>query len=567
MEDLRTGSKFAKGQEKLRLMTTRESSHKNDRKTMAYFLCLVLCTTLLFLAGLDKRHLWNPDEPRVAGIAAEMARSGNMVVPMLNGQPFLEKPPLYFWGASIAFDLLGEKTYTARIPSAMAAIFGTALVFFLALSTGSSNLTPFLCGFILATSAEYWEIGRKSMIDMMLCLFITSAMACFFHFRRSLSKRILWYLGFILSLSCAVMTKGIVGLAIPVCALTAFLLLEKDFSFRDWGLLSLACALCLIPAAVWIWFLYNNLGRDAVYEVVWTNNFGRFTGSHDSHINPFYYYIINFPVLFLPWSLFLPIAMVHHIREIRKQNEEDHSLFFLCWLGIPFLLLSVSAAKRGIYMLPLYPAAALLVGTALGRFLGEGENTKKWFSVPTSILAWITILLPLVFCGITIYFKRPFLVCLLASFPGLCLGIWAYHRRINEDIRGFFKIVMAALVVLFLTFGITISQIFNQFKSYEPLFYSCEKLISEGAQISLFKPTEAQRGAAVFYLGRTFPVLEEKEDLKSFLCSAKSAAAIAQKNKVENLEYIDMFQSFNIGHRTIVLVRDKGTSLKDFHIQ
>ena len=94
------------------------------QKTLVYFLPLVVCATLLFLVGLEYRHLWGSDEPRVAGIAAEMGRSGDLVVPRLNGEPFLEKPPLYFWAVSTTFNLLGENTYTARLPSALAAICG-----------------------------------------------------------------------------------------------------------------------------------------------------------------------------------------------------------------------------------------------------------------------------------------------------------------------------------------------------------------------------------------------------------------------------------------------------------
>ena len=362
--------------------------------------------------------------------------------------------------------------------------------------------------------------------------------------------------GFVLSLSCAVMTKGLVGLAIPLSALSVWLLIEKSFSLRAWGLLSIGSVLCLIPVAIWIWFLYNSLGWDAVYEVAWTNNFARFTGTHQSHIKPFYFYIIRFPKNFFPWVLFLPLAFIFHLRKVREWNMHSSSLFFVAWLGIPFILLSLSAGKRDLYLLPLYPAAALFVGTAVGSMLEDGKTPTKWFSAPSAILAGVIILVSLSFGGISIYFKQPFSAWLLVSLPGLFLGIWVCKQLTGKDLSGFFKVLVAALVVLYLTFDIGISPLSNQKNSYEPLFNHLETLRSEGAQISLFKPSERIRGAAVFYTKRTIPVIKEEKSLKNFLRSEKRAVAISRNTKVQGIEGIKIFKNFNIDRRTIVLVRD-----------
>ena len=533
-----------------------QKNPKSSQSVWRYFLSLVLCAILLYLVGLEYRHLWGSDEPRVAGIAAEMGRSGDMIVPRLNGEPFLEKPPLYFWAASTVFILFGENTYTARLPSALAAICGVALVFFLARSMGFSALTAFISAFILATSTGYWGIGRKCIIDMMLCLFTTCAVVCFFQARRSLQRKMLWSTGFVLSLSCAVMTKGLVGLAIPLSALSVWLLLEKDFSLKAWGLLSMGSLLCLIPVGIWIWLIYNTLGWDAVYEVAWTNNFGRFTGTHHSHIRPFFFYLIRFPKNFFPWVLFLPLALIFHLRKIREWNMPNSSLFFVAWLGIPFILLSLSAGKRDLYLLPLYPAAALLVGTAFGSMLEDRKTSTKWFSVPSAILAGAIILVSLSFCGIAIYFKQPFFICLLVSLPGLCLGAWTCRQLTKKNMPGFFRILVAALVVLYLTFDIGISPLSNQKNSYEPLFNHLETLRSEGAQISLFRPAERIRGAAVFYTKRTLPVIKEEKLLKDLLHSKKRAVAISRNTEVQGIEGIKILKNFDIDRRTIVIVKD-----------
>jgi len=545
------------------LQTVHVPDDNNLKKTRTYFFYLMLCAGLIFLAGLGSRHLWNPDEPREAGIIAEMGRTGDRLVPRLNGEPFLEKPPLYYWVASSVFNLLKENSYTARLPSALAAILGVALVFFLARSMGFSAFSAFMAGFVLATSAEYWSLGRRCLIDMMLCLFTTGAVVFFYKAVKDLPKRFLWYIAFVISLSCAVLTKGLVGIAVPISALFVWLVIEKRFDLKAWAFLLTGAVLCFIPFAIWLWLLYNRLGWDAIYEVVWTNNFGRFSGSHNSHINPFYYYIVNAPVHFLPWVLFLPMALVYHIREIQKKTTQFSSLFFMVWFIVPFLLLSISEGKRGIYLLPLYPAAALFVGTAVGRFIENEISPTKLFSIPAYILSWIIMAVSFGFCVVGLYYKQPFLICMIISVPGLFLGIWAYQRLNRKDIFGFFKITIAALIVLFISFDTKITPIFNRFKSYEPLFDYCKKIAVEGSEIRLFDPKESYSGAAVFYMGRNIPVIDNKESLKNFLHSGNNTVAICRGEIIKEVEHIDVVQTFHIGHRVVVLVRGKDFLSKD----
>ena len=158
------------------------------KKTSTTFIVLFFFTCLLFLVGLGRRHLWNADEPRVAGITAEMARSGDFITPRLNGRAFLEKPPLYFWASSLAFRLLGESTYTARLISALAAIGGVLIVFVLARAMKMSLTGAFMSGFVLATSTQYWSYGRYCLTDMTLTFFITASIACFYQITHSQTR-------------------------------------------------------------------------------------------------------------------------------------------------------------------------------------------------------------------------------------------------------------------------------------------------------------------------------------------------------------------------------------------
>ena len=524
-----------------------------------HFIWLLLFTSALFLTGLTERHLWDADEPREAGITAEMARSGDYVVPRLNGQAFLEKPPLYYWIGSAVFKLFGENTRSTRIPSALAAIGGVVIVFILGRKMGFSHLSAFVSALALATSAEYWSLGRRCVLDMMLCLFTTAAMLCFFETVRLPKFRILWFAGYTLSLACAVLTKGLVGLVIPLSALTVWLVLSRKFSLRPWFLLFLGWALCLVSGAVWVWLLCGQLGREPVYKAVLANNFGRFTGAYAEHVEPFYYYLLKFPGQFFPWVLFLPMACVFHMREMRRRGKENSSAFIHVWFVVPFLLLSISAGKRGLYLLPLYPAAALFVGEAIGNVLEGKQPATEWFRIPAGIVAWAATLTSLGFLVISIYFKKPVIAWPLVSIPGFCLGLYAYRQLAANKLREYLKAIAPALLVVYLTFDIAIAPISNAKKSYEPLFQFCRSLRSEGVDIGLVRPKERMMGAAVFYLGSRVPVLSEEREAADFLSLRAKTAAIANKEFLKDLGDIDILYESRISHDDMVVVGHRET--------
>ena len=531
----------------------------DNRLAGSLFLSLVVLASIIFLVGLGRRHLWS-GETREAGIMAEMARSKDFVVPRLNGQPFLEKPPLYYWIASPVLRLLGENTYSAKIPSALAAIGGVVLIFILGQKMGFSPSTAFLSAWVLATSAEYWSLGRQCMIDMTLCLFITGAMLCFFQASRDATNGILWRAGFVLSLACAVMTKGLVGLAIPLSALTVWLLAKKKFSFRAWFVLAFGAVLCLVPVAIWIYLLCRQLGGNMVYKAMLANNFGRFTGGYPEHVGPFYYYLMKFPPQFLPWVLFLPMACIFHFREIRRQGKESPSLFILAWFVVPFLLLCISAGKRTVYLLPLYPAAALFVGQAIGAVLEGRENPTSWFRIPVGILVWTVILAPLGFICVYIYFKQPFTGWLLLCVLGLCMGIWAQRRLSKENLKGFLALLAPALLAVYLAFDTSIAPIFNEKNSVEPVFKYCRSLKSEGIRIAIVHPKEHLSGAAVFYLGSCVPALADKDDIETFLISDPNTAVVAHDTQLQNLSDVEILKSFRIDDDRIVVAAHKAVN-------
>lgn len=307
-----------------------------------------------------------------------------------------------------------------------------------------------------------------------------------------------------ISLALGVLTKGLVGLAIPASAILFWLILEKDFSLRSWGLFIGGSVLCFTPTVLWALALCDDLGKAKVYEIMIANNIGRFTGGHAEHVEPFYYYFVKFPGQFMPWSLFLPLVFIFCHKTVRLSEKKNPTLFLLCWLVVPFLLLSASSGKRGIYLMPLYPAAAMLVGQAIAGVLEKREATNC-FSTPAFILAAMVVLAPIGFVTLSIYYKQPIGMWPVVLIPGLILGVWALVNYMKENFVKFFAFLAVAMLVMFITYGAVIEPIYNDAESSEPLMEYCSKLKDKGNEIALGWPKERLSGAAVFYLKDTVP--------------------------------------------------------------
>jgi 4-amino-4-deoxy-L-arabinose transferase-like glycosyltransferase len=422
---------------------------------------------------------------------------------------------------------------------------------------GFSPRGAFLSGFVLATSPRYWILARRCISDMTLCFFITCAMTFYFEARRDpQNTKVFYFLLFVLSLSCAFMSKGLVGLAIPLASLAAWRVLTTKPSLQDFMLLFAGGVLCLLPFVIWLLYLYGALGGDAVYQMVWTQNFGRFTGDFAAHLKPFYFYVTVFPVQFLPWTLFLPLGVMQHLSGIPAGNKDNHSRFVFSWFIGTFILLSLSASKRGIYLIPLYPAAALLVGTTLGAILEGKSAPGRQYRIAFLILLALTVFAGPGFFGMGIYFKQPFVTYALLSLLVFCPALWAVLRFRKGDTAGSLKITLAALGLSFIVVGWWSYPLFTRDDSFTPLFQKCDQLQAEGFRISLYEPRETLRGAAVFYLKKCMPELYGEQKLREFLDTEEKGVLLCEKKRIKNnAGQFDVGETFKVSRRKYVLVK------------
>jgi len=322
------------------------------------FVLILLCSSTLFvnLGGWD---LWTPDEPRYAEVAKEMVRTGNYLVPHLGAEVYPKKPPLLFWIIAVLSKPLGEVTATsARLPSALAAL-GIILLTYLLGQMLYNSSTGIMAGYILLTANEFFRFAHRVNIDMTLTLWTTLAFFLFYCGYSKKNHQQRYYLSSYLFMGLGVLTKGPIAFLVPMISISLFLIVRGEYKkFREIAIVR-GSFIVLVVVSLWLIPACVLGGGDYTLNILIRQNFGIIVHSF-SHRAPFYFYLIHFPKDFLPWTFFIPSAVLY-FWEIKKRGETADIQFPLLWFVGPFIFLSLISSKRNIYLLPLYPAAALII--------------------------------------------------------------------------------------------------------------------------------------------------------------------------------------------------------------
>jgi 4-amino-4-deoxy-L-arabinose transferase-like glycosyltransferase len=317
------------------------------------------CVILLFF-GLSELPFYTRGEPREGLVVWEMYRSGNWILPAVNGDYIPFKPPLFHWLALLVSYLFGRvDELTLRLPSALLATVGVLVIYRVAARLWG-QIAGIVAGLVLITCAAWWRAGTDTQVDMTLAFFISAACLYFDFLYHERDFGLLKALGLPLLLGLATLAKGPLGLVLPGIIFFIFLALRRDLAFIQKlhpltsGIIFLAIAGSWYAAALW------QGGPSFFLRQIVDENFRTAAGTY-GHYQPIYYYLPVFLENTLPWSFFIPcIALFLYQR--RRRLEQERLLFPIVWLISVLIFFSASLGKRGVYILPLYPAFALLLG-------------------------------------------------------------------------------------------------------------------------------------------------------------------------------------------------------------
>lgn len=407
LDDVKLEDKFANLGKKL-------IEFKNSHPELCCLLLLAIACLFFLFFGIGSYPLIDVDETRYAVMSRDMLNSFNWNDLMLNYQPFLEKPPLYFWIVSASIKFFGQFTpFAVRFPIALLSSLLVFFTYFFGKKVISRKF-GMLSALTLLTSVFFLVLSHVAIIDMVLTVFITSAIYCGFltHFCQEKNKKYLWWY-FYLFVGLGFLAKGILAFVIPLAIIFIYNFITKTVKdiFKPINLLP-GLVVFLLVATPWHLIMYKQYGFEFIKQYFLIHHFGRFMGSeYIGRERPLLYFVPVFLVGFLPWTFIFFAFIYDGCKKLKvkfqlaegtvkdklaaifkvETNEQKLILFASIYFAVVFILFSTASTKLPTYILPLFPAAALLTGYYWWISDEKGENKKPIYNL-TILFATIFVL-------------------------------------------------------------------------------------------------------------------------------------------------------------------------------
>ena len=351
--------------------------------------------------------LVGPDEPRYAQVAREMFARGDWITPTLGGFNWFEKPALLYWLQIGSYNLFGVSEFAARFGSA---VFGLGTIFslwILGRHIDASNTVQqvsdqfaYWLTLIAASTVGIIAFAHGASFDIILTFPVTAALVSFYIYYSE--ERLLPLLSFYFFIGLALLAKGLVGFVFPMLIVGAYYLLSWKrpnpvfVVSVFWG-----TVVSVVVASVWYLPMYLTHGFDFIDQFFIQHHFQRYTSNKYFHPQPFHFFFWVLPLMTIPWMPFFLAALwqlfSRHLKRekpvsARTAVPASLRIFCLCWIAVPLIFFSFSGSKLPGYILPVVPAAVILIAA----YVFEDILRRSWGPAVVRTVAGATFVLVLV---------------------------------------------------------------------------------------------------------------------------------------------------------------------------
>ncbi len=485
--------------------------------------------------------LWDANEAFYVEGPREMQEAGDWLTPRFNFAEKLNKPILPYWLVLLSFHVFGVSEWAERVVILASSVATVLVTYWLGLLLFDRRIA--LWGaLIVATSPKVIMVARRSLIDALLTAMIATAIYGLFSgwHRRNRAHLVLGYA----ALGAGVLTKGLIGMILPAGAFASYLLLTRRVAALRHLRLGLGALISLGIAAPWFAVMTWREGRDYLRSFFIGEHVSRYLhGTHGAR-RPFWYYLPTLLGEFAPWSFFLPLAIVVAWRSVRS-NRCDHEgesssplsrrdglAFLIAWFLFGFAFFSLSAAKQNEYLLPLYPAAALLVAHLCAAFPRATDmRLRRGFLLTVGVVSVaLLIAARLLFTAARTLFPNQVLaylpaLVLTAAVPGLAWGGW--RQRPTHA----FGVLVATITVL----HAAVAGLLPEIERYRPVRPLAERIRQEAGPEDLVGYYRYTAPSLCYYTRRKIFETFTPEELHALLRSGKRVFCVMREHDAREL--------------------------------
>ncbi len=471
----------------------------NAHKVYASFIVLaviIFCRAVL----LEQTSLIDPTEARYAVVAQEMAKTGDWVTPKLPTAegivPYMGKPPLHFWLTALCYEIFEVDEWTARLPSIMAALLCIYCIFLVVGKQGAglSYEKALMSSLVLFTSAMYFFLAGASVTDTTLTACVTASIAfMYIHvFKQRTDSK--YCLLSVLFAGLGFLCKGPVAIALIILPYFLWSVVNRDFSWLRkiyWIQSFFLFFLIVCP-----WFIVNEYyAPGSIRYFVWNENIARYLFKDygdlygTGHVQPYGTSWLMFFAGFAPW-IFIPLAGLfkNGIRSSWQWIKSDQlRLFAFCWTIATPLFFTFVRQLHAMYVLPAFPAAALLTVEVYSSFVNKsGLLQYRQIILKALILLALVIAVSGTFLGFS-------WMGVALSISSIGLGLYGYYyiRDFSHSLRPI-AIVSVLLASVYLT-------VISSLSDYISVRRSAENMLEEISQMGIKKVNVISRNSYSHY--------------------------------------------------------------------
>lgn len=546
-------------------------------------LCVAFAALVVFFTLLGTPYLWDEDEPKNAECAREMLEAGNWSVPRFNYALRTDKPILLYWLMLLSYKAFGVTEFAARFWSATLAV-GTSLLTYHIGRLLYRREVGLWSGLAIASCLMFGVSGRAATPDSTLIFCITLTLYLFVRFggvgqavssptppTGPLARG--GYVAVYAAMGLAVLAKGPVGVVLPGGIIGLFLLCRtqqnapstfKDQAAAPWHRCALRqvtqtlairrilgvtrslrplTAIGVITIVALPWYVTVGIKTDGAWLVgfLGKHNVQRFTGAMEGHSGPVVYYLIAVLIGFFPWSCLMPIGVYRLVRRLAlgaSNTDRNADTFVACWAGLYIGFFSLASTKLPSYVLPAYPALALLTGKLIDEWLRSPSLVPKlWFrlAIYTPAVVGVALAIGLPIMASHLLPGEQWLGVLGGSLivGTIALVILAKRAPLGEQVALRVPAAFAVMSVVFTTSLVAVAAGRISLHTTSPqIVRAAHELAGENAPLIGYRHYEP---TLIFYAQQHIPTVHSTEQLQAALARHPNACIVTRDEHLEDL--------------------------------